>query len=211
MTDDGTDRLHDVAEYYSARLARYGASARGVDWNGAQSQQMRFEQLCRVIDTAEPFSIIDLGCGYGALYEYLNKRYGSFDYSGWDISGAMIDAAEKRNAPTDSIRFAIGAEPDHIADFVVASGIFNVRLEYDRDEWARHIDATIAVMDRCSRRGFAFNCLTAYSDRDKMRDDLHYADPCALFDTCKTRYSKNVALLHDYDLYEFTLLVRKRS
>jgi hypothetical protein len=30
-----------------------------------------------------------------------------------------------------------------------------------------------------------------------------------LFDLCKRRYSRNVALLHDYEIYEFTILVRK--
>ena len=58
--------------------------------------------------------------------------------------------------------------------------------------------------------GFAFNCLTSYSDAHKMRDYLYYADPCALFDLCKRRYSRYVALLHDYKLYEFTILVRKQ-
>jgi hypothetical protein len=64
-------------------------------------------------------------------------------------------------------------------------------------------------MHEFTARGFAFNCLTAYSDQDKMRPDLHYADPCELFDICKRKYSRNVALLHDYGLYEFTILVRK--
>ena len=44
---------------------------------------------------------------------------------------------------------------------------------------------------------------------ERMLADLYYADPCALFDHCKTKYSRNVALLHDYGLYEFTLIVRK--
>ena len=57
-------------------------------------------------------------------------------------------------------------------------------------------------------KGFAFNMLTSYSDADKMRDDLYYGDPCELFDHCKRSYSRNVALLHDYGLYEFTMLVR---
>jgi len=42
-----------------------------------------------------------------------------------------------------------------------------------------------------------------------MRPDLHYADPCVLFDRCKRRHSPRVALLHDYGLWEFTILVRK--
>ena len=59
------------------------------------------------------------------------------------------------------------------------------------------------------KTGFAFNCLSNYSDEDKRRNDLFYADPCELFDHCKNSYSQNVTLLHDYGLYEFTILVRK--
>jgi hypothetical protein len=60
-----------------------------------------------------------------------------------------------------------------------------------------------------SRKGFASNFLTGYSDAEKMRADLYYADPLSLFDYCKRNFSKNVALLHDYRLYDFTILVRK--
>ena len=66
-------------------------------------------------------------------------------------------------------------------------------------------------LDRSGRRGFAFNCLTAYADPALMRDDLFYADPAAYFDLCKRRYSREVALLHDYGLYEFTIIVRKNQ
>jgi hypothetical protein len=42
-----------------------------------------------------------------------------------------------------------------------------------------------------------------------MRANLYYADPLYLFDHCRVHYSKWVALLHDYGLYEFTVVVRK--
>ena len=64
-------------------------------------------------------------------------------------------------------------------------------------------------MDDHATQGMAFNMLTKYSDADKMRADLYYADPLFLFDYCKRNFSKNVALLHDYRLYDFTILVRK--
>lgn len=44
-----------------------------------------------------------------------------------------------------------------------------------------------------------------------MKDYLYYADPCFLFDHCKRNYSDRVALLHDYGLYEFTMLVTKQE
>jgi hypothetical protein len=64
-------------------------------------------------------------------------------------------------------------------------------------------------MNALSRKGFSVNFLTKYSDPERMRPDLYYADPCLIFDYCKTHFSKNVALLHDYNLYDFTVLVRK--
>ena len=44
-----------------------------------------------------------------------------------------------------------------------------------------------------------------------MRGHLYYADPASVFDLCMRRYSRHVALLHDYGLYEFTILVRKQA
>ena len=64
------------------------------------------------------------------------------------------------------------------------------------------------MLDRTSHLGFTFNSLTSHSAADKMRDYLYYADPYALFDLCKRRYSRHVASLLDYGLYEFTILVR---
>ncbi len=92
----------------------------------------------------------------------------------------------------------------------MASGIFNVRMGRSDEEWWTYLKATLDVLDGCSRQGFAFNCLTSYSDAEKMRDYLYYADPCAVFDYCKRNYSRNVALLHDYKLYEFTIHIRKQ-
>ena len=76
-------------------------------------------------------------------------------------------------------------------------------------DWLEYIHSVLDEMDRFSARGFAFNCLSTYSDADRRRGDLYYADPRDLFDRCMTRYARNVRLLHDYGLYEFTLLIRK--
>lgn len=201
--------LSEVATYYSERLAQYGQNPQGVDWNSEESQTLRFDQLCKIIDASNQFSINDLGCGYGALYDFLAQEYENFSYFGADVSKSMIQAAEQRYQEISQARFILSSEPDQVADYGVASGIFNVRLNRSDNEWQSYLEATLDILDRTSRLGFAFNCLTSYSDADKMRDYLYYADPCVLFALCKRRYSRNVALLHDYGLYEFTILVRK--
>jgi SAM-dependent methyltransferase len=210
MSKPDGDLLQAVAGYYSAKLAAHGESPCGVDWNGEESQALRFEQLARIVEQRQGFSVNDLGCGYGALFDWLERRFQGFSYRGYDVSEDMITAAQGRYAGRAGASFSVASAPGEISDYGIASGIFNVRLGRSDAEWRNYLERTVDVLDRTSRRGFGFNCLTSYSDAERMRDYLYYANPGELFDLCKRRYSRNVALLHDYGLYEFTILVRKK-
>jgi SAM-dependent methyltransferase len=197
-----------VGEYYSGRIREHGASARGVDWNSEESQTLRFTQLARVLPESGSFSVVDYGCGYGALVPFLESRGTDFQYEGFDISNDMIDRA-RRDHRGDHLVFTANEADLEPADYTVASGIFNVKLDTPVEDWTQYVLHTASTLDRLGTRGFAFNMLTSYSDADRMRSDLYYGDPCFFFDHCKRTYSKQVAVLHDYGLYEFTVLVRK--
>jgi SAM-dependent methyltransferase len=198
-----------VGQYYTAKVAAHGATPSGVDWNSAESQRLRFAQLLKVIGTPEPFSINDYGCGYGALADYLQEQKRHFTYCGFDISEKMIALARLSRPDSPQITFVEREDALGVADYTVASGIFNVRLQTPIEDWQRYVLDTLELLHERSRIGFAFNVLTKYSDAELMRPNLYYADPLFLFDHCKKRFSRFVALLHDYPLYEFTLLVRK--
>lgn len=202
--------LDKISDYYTCKIDKYGQTSLGVDWNSIESQYLRFEQLCKVLDKYENnISIIDLGCGYGALFDYLNERYCLTSYLGVDVSEKMIESAIIRYKSMINARFIKNNKPDIVADFCLASGIFNVRLDISDSEWLDYIVSTIDIMNKNCSLGFSFNCLTSYSDEDKKQDYLYYANPATLFDICKKKYSRNVSLLHDYGLYEFTIIVRK--
>lgn len=206
---DFTSIHSSVAKYYSEKLHQHGDTPQGVDWNGEQGQVLRFAQLLRVVDRLAPFTINDLGCGYGAMFDHLQATGATFNYHGYDVAEDMVLAAQKRHAGAPNADFHVAAAPTLVADYGVASGIFNVRLTHTDAGWMNYIRSTLDVMNQSSRRGFAFNCLTSYSDAHRKQDYLFYADPCVLFDHCKRSYSRNVSLLHDYELYEFTILVKK--
>ncbi|MEO6138016.1 MAG: class I SAM-dependent methyltransferase [Luteimonas sp.] len=208
VADTQAALLDRVADYYNHRLATHGATPHGVDWNGAESQALRFRQLGHLIDDAQDFSIADIGCGYGALLDYLDAGGVRCDYIGTDVSENMIAAARERHGHHLHARFVEGPRPDVPVDYAVASGIFNVRGAVRDDVWHDYLRATLDAMHADSRRGYAFNCLSSRSDRDRMRPDLYYADPAATLAYCLD-HSRHVALLHDYGLYEFTILVRK--
>jgi SAM-dependent methyltransferase len=198
-----------AARYYGDRLRQFGAVARGVDWNSEESQILRFQQLLRLIDESDMVTVNDYGCGYGAMASYLRGRGFQGRYTGFDVSEPMIAeaAAAHRHDPLSSFTSKRDALPR--ADYTFASGVFNVKQDHEAGEWQDYIIATLEDIDLVSTNGFAFNMLTSYSDRDKQRPTLFYADPGFFFDYCKTHFAKRVALLHDYPLYEFTIVVRK--
>jgi SAM-dependent methyltransferase len=201
--------LGRVERYYSEKIEAHGPTAQGVDWNSAESQRLRFEQLLRVCEPSAGFAINDYGCGYGALADFLQLKGLSFSYFGFDISKQMIAKAEELHRGLDHCRFSSNREVLSPADYTVASGVFNVKLQATNEEWKGYMLRAVGDLDTLSIKGFAFNALTKYSDSERMQDDLYYADPLFWFDHCKRHFSKAVALLHDYPLFEFTVLVRK--
>ncbi len=202
------EMLDAVRVYYSDKIVAHGATARGVDWNSAESQRVRFRELLRVCGDGPIGSLNDFGCGYGALHDFLGENGRLTDYRGFDVSAAMLEEARRLHPQIPSERFVQAIEELPAAGFTVASGIFNVKLNAPVEDWKGYVATTIDQLAARSRKGFAFNMLTSYSDRDRMRDDLYYGDPCFYFDLCKRKHSRWVSLLHDYGLYEFTIIVK---
>src|SRR5262245_62839172 len=117
--------LQQTRQYYDGKLAEHGATARGVDWNSEESQRLRFRELVRLIEDDPDASVLDYGCGYGALRSYLRERGHRGPYIGFDVSQRMIDAARAAN-PGGSARFVSDRSSLARVDYTLASGIFNV-------------------------------------------------------------------------------------
>ena len=200
--------LDHVKSYFDKRIREHGASPRGSDWNSETSQNIRFDQLLKVVE-AQKFSLLDYGCGYGALADYLMTKGLDVDYYGYDILESAIETARQAHQGKPRRSFFTEKTDLPVCDYTVASGIFNFRGEQSFEDWTDYVLGVLNEFDQLSRRGFSSNFLTKYSDAEKMRADLYYADPLFLFDYCKRNFSRNVALLHDYRLYDFTLLIRK--
>ncbi len=201
----------EIKSFFDETLETYGTTPPGANWNSETAQVLRFEQLVKICDRSQPFSLIDYGCGYGALVNYLTAKGFSFNYTGYDLLESMVKQARELYQDRSDCTFTSSLENLQTVDYTVASGIFNIRFQYPQQVWTDYVLETLHKMNDLSRKGFSFNALTKYSDADYMRPHLYYADPCFFFDYCKTHFSRNVALLHDYNLYDFTILVKKQQ
>src|SRR3954466_5758716 len=132
-----------VRDYYESRLHAFGATAKGVDWNSTASQVLRFDQLLPTRSRDAGRSLLDYGCGYGALLTYLRTHEWTGDYVGYDLSYEMVTEA-RRQHPDDG-QF-VTEVPTTTFEFTVASGVLNVRLGFAEKQWEDYIDSVLDEM-----------------------------------------------------------------
>lgn len=201
--------LSKVEALYTENIRKFGIDSRSVGWNSEESQALRFANLLKVVDQPDqPVSINEVGCGYGELLKFMRAHGMHVDtFNGYDISQEMLDAAAKYLEGEAGVNLINSAELSTKADYTITSGIFNVRFDVEMGSWEEYIESTLKAMFEQSNKGIAFNLLTKYVDWEA--DDLYYADPARYFDYCKRELSRFVTLIHDYPLYEWTIIVKK--
>jgi SAM-dependent methyltransferase len=213
MTRSSPTELDDVywqiAQYYTQKVRRYGPTPLGVDWSCVPTQALRFRKLLALCNFDVPFSLNDIGCGYGALLDYLALYHpqSSIDYLGIDLSSAMVRHAKKRWAG-DLIQFHHGGESPRPADYSIASGIFNVMLDQPIPIWERHIETILFHLRATSRKGLAVNFVHQPNPGVQAKTGLYCADPMQWIDFCEKSLGSEVHLIDDYGMSEFTLLIR---
>lgn len=205
---DPSGQLEAIRGVYRGYLEEHGVSSAGVGWPHADAHRLRFDKLASVFGPSSGrFSINDLGAGWGALFPYLVEERG-FDverYVGYEVSPEMLAAA--RATVTDSrATFVEASTATQDADYSIVCGTFNVKCDANDDDWLGYVLNSLRALAERSARGLAFNMMSTYVDW--RNDILYYGDPGFFFDFCKRELSRSVALLHDYPLWEWTMVVR---
>src|SRR5271165_3515116 len=93
----GKEILDEYKAYFIDKINKFGATPGGADYNSLQSQEIRFRELAKCISETGNFSVLDFGCGYGAMLEYLHKNYMDLKYTGYDMIHEMIMSARENN------------------------------------------------------------------------------------------------------------------
>ena len=173
---------------------------------------MRFVQLLKVCDFGGAFSLNDVGCGYGALLSHLSNRHRGHpvDYLGTDLSEEMIAVAARRWSRRRTARFCTARDTSRVADYSVASGIFNVKLNATDKAWERGIQQSLERMRSSSRKGLAVNFIDLALCPSRI-PQLYYADANWWASHCESNLDVDVEIVSGYGLREFTLLMGCRT
>lgn len=211
LEQSGLSDVHsEIAFYYTQKIQAHGPTPLGVDWPCQPTQELRFVQLLRLCDVTAPFSLNDVGCGYGALLALTARRYPrlAIDYLGVDLSAAMVASASRRWRKRRHTSFAVSSSATRMADYSIASGIFNVKLNQPEKAWEDFIRHTLGDMAQHSRRGFAVNFLAPLADGEQGKPELYRASAGQWVEYCAQQLGARVELLSNYGMREYTLLAR---
>jgi SAM-dependent methyltransferase len=205
----GAPIVPEQQAYYRQLLERHGDDPRAVGYNDVPTQHERYARLARLFDGApEPFTVHEIGCGLGHFGSYLAQHRPRARYSGSDVVAEFVTACRAKFPGATFHERDVTAElPAERYDFVTMSGTLNGRLGRSEEEWHAFSTALLEAMFAMCRLGLAANFLSAYADPERMRPELHYADPRATLEFATRRLSRHVEIDAGGPLYEFTLRV----
>lgn len=212
MTDKSY--LH-IVNHYENCFEKFGATPRGVDWPNQADQERRFQVMLEItknhLITNSSATLLDLGCGYGALYDFMRQRnlLECFHYSGIDLSEKMIESAEE-NYPGVSFEerdiLTSKLQPSQF-DFVLMNGVLTERTSLSQAAMFDFAKNIIAEAFAACKVGLAFNVMSEHVDW--KRDDLFHVPFDELAAFLKEKCSRHFVFRSDYGLYEYTVYLYK--
>lgn len=196
--------------HYLKTFLQSGATPRGVDWEEPGKAALRHEAMLQLIPAAElsghvPVSLLDVGCGYGAFYEFLHeRRISNIRYTGIDLVDHMVRFADGHFKGATFLTGDVLEMPlaEKSFDYVIANGVFTQKLHASDDEMDQFVLAVIKRMFALCRKGLAFNVMTTLVDFENPEN--YYRHPGAMVDLT-SELTRSFRLNHSYPLYEFTM------
>ncbi|MCO5254561.1 MAG: class I SAM-dependent methyltransferase [Bacteroidetes bacterium] len=197
-----------IIEKYNKRIDEHGISIQALAGGVESRRQIRFETLYQC-GIEKGNSILDIGCGFGDFYDFLNKNLGkgNFKYCGVDINPRLIEHAQKiHKGATFLVADILNEEINGGFDYVVSSQAFNLKL-YDIDNYS-FVTKMLRKSYDIANKGVAIDFLTEYVDYKLDENEFFYYSPEKIFSIAKS-ITKRVVLKHDMPVFDFCIYLYK--
>ena len=192
-------------EMYNTFANKYGISSKSVLLDDSQTQYFRFYELIKHLDLNDHRkTLLDVGCGNGELYKFLNFLGFRGKYVGYDINEMLLAQAQKRFLDIDvQCRDIMGEEITQRFDSVVLSGLFNINV----GQTVAWVQDFLKKMYELSSEVMVVNMISTHVN---YRDDgTFYIDPAEILSFCIGNLSKRTTLIHHNLPYNYTVAVFK--
>jgi SAM-dependent methyltransferase len=200
-----------ISNIYNKRFSNYNNTPKGVFWNSKLSQDLRLNIILdKILKIAkdEEFSIADIGCGYGRLYEVIKERNlnGKVQYYGFDINQKLINFC-KNNKNFEHVEYAISAFPFKNTDYVVMSGTYNLTPTNNISLWEDYIIKNLTSNWKLVKKAMIFNCLI--KEKKEINKALYYTELSWMKRICENNFGKIQILKNQLLKDDITIVIKK--
>ncbi len=200
-----------ISNIYNKRFNNYNNTPKGVFWNSKLSQDLRLNIILdKILQNAksDEFSIADVGCGYGRLYEIIRERKldGKIQYHGFDINQKIISFC-KNNIDFENIKFSISAFPLNKTDYVVMSGTYNLTPTNNISLWEDYIIKNLTSNWKLVQKAMIFNCLI--KEKRKIEKKLYYTELSWIKKICERNFCVPEVIKHNLLKDDITIILKK--
>lgn len=202
----------DQLDIYRKLLIKHGFSVAAVASENETIKFLRYSKLSQVFDKDTTFSVHDVGCGLGHYCLYLkeNFRDRKIIYSGSDVVPEFVTYCRKNFISSKFYtRDLLKINPKERYDYLIFGGTFYHKGHTPYKEMQAYVENVLENGFRMSKRGIAFNMLSSFSDFCNTKY-FYYPLP-KLIEFVATKLSRHFEILHNYPLFEYTVLVYNKD
>lgn len=195
---------------YKQKFKEFGADPKSLQWKTKGAAHQRFRQFWAEIDFDDK-SVLDVGCGFGEMGNFLTKRYDNVKYKGVDIMGEFISKGKEMYPHLDLIEGDYFNQPlPEMFDVVICSGALNSNFGTDIKNYEFRKKA-IKVMFEHANKVMAFNMLgSSQNIKNKKDSNVWYANSLEIIKYCFS-LTRRILFRHHYHPKDFTIFMYKTS
>ena len=192
---------------YQKRFEKYGVDPRALQCHSKKAQEVRFKQLVADIDFNGK-RILDVGCGFGDIIPFIQKRAKVFKYTGVDVVPEFIKVANKKYPGREFVvRDYFNNPLANKFDIVLTSGTLNANIEGAIDFRKK----AIKTMFNYTKEVFVFNMAGGFPQpKNKKTNRVYYADLLEIYEYCLS-LSSRLILRNHYRSNDFTIVIFKQN
>lgn len=195
-----------ISAYYKDKMKDSEPDYRVHGWESEEAVRERYEVLFRAVDLNGK-SLLDAGCGTGALLDEIRNRKIRCGYLGIDILPEMVTMARKRRPDGSFLCLDLSEENPfdrNCFDVVYASGMFNLNTGDNEALLAQLLPVFTDIASEC----VIFNLL---HERSQNREETYfYSSPRAvehLLRRARIR-PRSVDFIDGYRQNDFSVVLR---
>ena len=184
----------------------------GSFWISKDRQDRRFKIILDEINKikkAGSVELSDIGCGYGALANYLkfSNIVSVEKYTGYDVNKNLVSIC-KKEINEHWAEFRVGSRPERMTMFSVMSGTYNLAATKSIVSWQKYVENCLFNCWEKTSHAMIFNLQVSKKVRISA-ENIYYADKFRVLELCVSLFGPTKFIEHNELPNDATFVVLK--